>query len=211
MKPRTAIAISILILSLAAAAYWLLVRAPGAATRELAQQIRAEVAKTFHFEPEIRIHSRTYLGQNARILELATAKRDIWENRRLEHEWLGSMKRFEVEGRFTARAGYDLQQPLSFEIEESARRIRVTVPPAKLLGLELAQIRVLKDESGWWNQLTAKDREDALAELQQTAREKILASDLLAEAAANLERSLREIVTRSAPGFAIELAQPVNP
>ena len=208
MKLRTAIAISILVLSLAAAAYLLILRAPSAAAQNLARQIRAEFAETFQFEPQIRIDSQTYLGQNARILELATAKRDIRENRRMEHEWLGSVKRFEVEGRFAARAGYDLQEPISFEIEESAQQIRVVVPPAKLLGLELAQIRVLKDESGWWNQLTAKDREETLTELQASARQKILESDLVSEAAANLERTLREIVTRNAPEYAIEIVRP---
>lgn len=211
MKLKTALGITLIVLALAAAAYFLIVQAPSAAARKLANQLSADFAKAFQFQPEIRIENRTILGQTKPILELATARKEIWERRRLEHEWMGSVKVFEIDGRFTARAGYDLLQPISFDIEETTKRIRVVVPEAKLLGLELAQIKVVKDENGWWNQLTAKDREESLAALQVSARAKIVESDLLKEASANLERSIQEIVTKSAPGFAVTFERNAAP
>ncbi|HEY5792423.1 MAG TPA: DUF4230 domain-containing protein [Chthoniobacterales bacterium] len=203
MKLRTAIGISLILLSLAAAGYWLAVRAPSAAAREVARQLRAEFASAFQFQPEIRVESRTVLGPSSQILELATARREIWQRERREHEWFGSVKVFEVEGRFAARAGYDLQQPLTLDIREAPRQIRVTLPPAKLLGLELAEIKIRADADGWWNKLTGQDREQALAGLQLAARRKIQEAGLLKEARENLEKSVRELLEKTAPGFAV--------
>jgi len=206
MKLRTTLGISLILVILAVAGYFLIVQAPSRAARELAEQIRAEFAKTFHFQPEIRVESRTLLSQTQPILELATARKEIQQNHRMEQEWLGSVKVFEIEGRFAARAGYDLREPISFFIDEAAKQIRVTLPPAQLLGLELAGIKVRLDADVWWNKLTAQDRERALAELQAMARTKILESDLLQEARGNLEKSVREIVAQSAPGYSLSFS-----
>lgn len=210
MKLKTTFGISLILVILAAAGYFLIVQAPSAAARQVAEQIRAEFAKAFQFEPEIQIRSRTYLGQTRAILELATARKEIRERHRLEHEWLGSVKVFELEGRFLARAGFDLAEPIAIQVDESQKEIRVRLPAARLLGLELAGIRVLADEDGWWNKLTAKDREIALADLQTEARRKISETALTAEATRNFETLTREIFSRAAPGYRV-IPNPESP
>lgn len=211
MKLRPALAISLVVAVVAIAAYFLIVRAPSAAARELGRQIRAEFAKTFQFEPEIRTESRTLLGQTKAVLELATAKKEIRERYRMEHEWLGSVKVFEIEGRFAARAGFDLVEPISIRIDEAAKQIRVIAPSAKLLGLEMAGIRVIADEDGWWNKLTAQDREKALTRMQANARAKIGQTDLLAEADTHFQTLASEMLRSIAPGYSVSFNAPIEP
>ena len=60
--------------------------------------------------------------------------------------------------------------------------ISAELPPPKLLSLGMSDVRVLQDEDGFWNKLTAEDRQTAFRALEDKARKKIANSKLLPEA-----------------------------
>jgi len=71
------------------------------------------------------------------------------------------------------------------------------VPPPKLLSVDMKEYKVLKDEDGWWNSVTPKDREDAVRQVRADALAKAMQSGLLQEAQAGVEARIREIVERN--------------
>ena len=57
--------------------------------------------------------------------------------------------------------------------------VTVRHSPPILISSELNRLTVVKDENGWWNKLTALDREDAQNSLLQQARKAAETSDLM--------------------------------
>ena len=61
---------------------------------------------------------------------------------------------------------------------------------------------ILRDEDGYWNKIDASEREDAVNQLKNNARQKVLASPLLAESKTEIEKRIQEIVAKD--GYTVE-------
>jgi hypothetical protein len=186
----------------AIALYIVLVKIPS----DLATNISQGIKETFHFTPEVRVNETIVIEQHAPIMELATVSHDLLVEYSWSHEWLGSTKTIALRGTFTAKAGFDLQEPFSLSVQKSPLRVHAQMPAPKLLSLQINSYKVLQDENGWWNRISPGDREAAVNALQQTAREKAQNSGLLAEARTTIEQRIREIVERN--GAMVEFAYP---
>jgi hypothetical protein len=57
--------------------------------------------------------------------------------------------------------------------------------------------RITRDENGWWNRVSDADREHAVMELQNVARQKAESSGILEEVRSSAEQRIREIVERN--------------
>jgi hypothetical protein len=166
--------------------YFAIVRPSMQLPRDLAREFR----DAFNFTPRITIDDTTVIEQNTPILELATSQRDVFQRHQWEHTWAGSTKRIVLEGSFTAKAGYDLQQP--FVISVRSDRLHVTLPKPQLLSFQLKEYRVVQDEDGWWNRITPQERTSAFQALQESAQRKAAASGIVIDAQRNFEERLHE-------------------
>jgi hypothetical protein len=180
-------------LILGVAAYHLLVRT----TADVARSVATAVASALNFTPQIRIEETVVIEQNAPIAELATVARDMMVEYAWSHQWLGSTKTIRLRGTFTAKAGFDLHQPFRLTIRERPLRVEATMPPPRILSLQMNSYTILEDESGWWNRISDDDRERAVMELQRAARSKAETSGLLSDARTSIEQRLREIIERN--------------
>ena len=61
----------------------------------------------------------------------------------------------------------------------------------------MSDVRVLQDEDGFWNKLTAEDRKQAFRALEDKARKKIANSKLLPEARLEAEKQVRELIDKT--------------
>jgi hypothetical protein len=201
--PR-AVSISIVLIVLTLCAAWLMrscARMPGEAGRaaaepavELAKRIADGISRRLQFRPEVRIDQVTVLERETPVLELATVRREFSHDYEWEHQWLGSTKRLHLRGTFAAKAGYDLNEKFYFEIDSNDLQVELGLPEPRVLGVEMIAYRA-EEEEGYWNKLSAEEREQAVNALLASARA-AAAKDtaLLGEARRMLDVQVGEVV-----------------
>jgi Protein of unknown function (DUF4230) len=92
----------------------------------------------------------------AKLVTSETTVRDVvvYQNRRL-----GSTKRSLVVVTGTILAGIDLDAGTQVDIDHRARQVRIVLPPAKVMGVEVTQLRTYDERSGLWNLFRPEDRD----------------------------------------------------
>jgi len=165
--------------------------------RRMAESLASDFDRVFQFTPQISVDSVVVVAANTPVLELVTTQRELLVRHRWSHTWLHSTKNLEVEATFTAKAGFDLNEPFRINIDPRTGYISAEMPPPKLLSMGMSDVRVLQDEDGLWNKLTAEDRQTAFRALEDKARKKISTSKLLPEARLQAEKQIRELIDRT--------------
>jgi hypothetical protein len=92
----------------------------------------------------------------AQLVTSETTVRDVvvYENRRL-----GSTKRSLVVVTGKVMAGIDLDSGTGVEIDQREHQVHVVLPPAKVLSVEVTQLRTYDERSGLWNPFRPADRD----------------------------------------------------
>jgi hypothetical protein len=104
----------------------------------------------------------------AQLVSSETSVRDVvvYQNRRL-----GSTKRSLVVVTGKVLAGMDLDEGTQVDVDHAARRVRIVLPHARVLAVEVTQLRTYDERSGLWNPFRPEDRDTIyhLARAQLTA------------------------------------------
>ena len=136
----------------------------------------------------------------AQLVTSETTLRDVvmYENRRL-----GSTKRSLVVVTGRVLTGFDLDRGTEVEVDHDARRIRIELPPAALLGVEVTQLRTYDEQSGLWNPFRPSDRDTIF----RLAREQLVATARELEVQSHAEESARRLLQAmvSVDGYATEV------
>jgi hypothetical protein len=105
----------------------------------------------------------------AKLVSSETSVRDVvvYQNRRL-----GSTKRSLVVVTGKVLAGLDLDEGTNVDIDHSARRVTIVLPPAKVLAVEVTQLRTYDERQGLWNPFRPEDRDT----IYQLARDQLVAA-----------------------------------
>lgn len=164
---------------------------------DLARNIGRDIAKVLQFTPQVTVNGVTIVEANRPILELATVERKSQVRYKWEHSWMGSKKMLELEALVRVKAGFDLKEPFLISIDSHNATVTATMPPSKVLSVEMISYKVLEDKNGWWNRVTADDREQALQALMRQARQSVGKSDILAEADRSMRERIEEIMDRN--------------
>jgi len=157
-------------------------------------------------QPRISIRDHVVFEQTKDALELAVVTRDTQVEREMEHDWLGSKKRLRIRATYVVKAGFDLKEPCSVEI--SSHRIRVDLPPPKILSADPRDTEVLVLENGLWNKIKPIDLESELRALPELARKKAEQTLLPAEALDAFKKRLRDQLGAT---YEIEFIEPTLP
>ncbi len=187
------IVLTLLLAGAGVTAYFIIVKAPADLARRTAESIR----EVFDFTPRVTLNETVMIAENTPILEVATVSRSLVVHHRWSHTWLGSTKTLELRGSFTAKAGFDLHEPFTIDIQRSPLRVVARMPAPKLLSVQMDSFQVIADESGWWNRITEKDRTEGVRTLQARARDQSEASGILLEARRSAEDRIREVIERN--------------
>jgi hypothetical protein len=128
----------------------------------------------------------------ARLVTSETVLRDVvaYENRRL-----GSTKRSLVVVTGKVLTGFDLDRGTEVTVDHPSRRIRITLPPPTVQGVEITELKTYDEERGLWNPFRPADRDTIFAlarrQLVQTAGEVELAQHAEESARRLLEATVR--------------------
>jgi hypothetical protein len=121
-----------------------------------------------------------------------------------ENTWYGSTKRSLVVVTGRLLAGIDLRDNPDVEIDHARRQIRIRIPPAKLIAVEIKDMQTYDESGGLWNPFTREDR-DAI---QRQARSQLTAAgtqlELLRHANDSAVELLRMLFAKD--GYTVDVA-----
>ena len=188
---RPALVIGALLLLLAAYAAALFAARLGGAIRHLTGAGTTEVTQAVVIERMRAV---------ARLVTSETTVRDVvtYRNRRL-----GSTKRSLVVVTGKVLTGFDLDRGTEVAVDHDARRIRVQLPPAAVLGVEITELRTYDEQSGLWNPFRPGDRDSIF----RLAREQLVKAAGEMALRAHAEESARRLLEAmvSADGYRTEV------
>jgi hypothetical protein len=147
----------------------------------------------------------------ARLVTSETTVRDVvtYENRRL-----GSTKRSLVVATATVTAGVDLDPPPDVTIDSARRHVDIVLPPARVLGIEVTELRTYDERSGLWNPFRPADRDaifrEAREQLGESADELGLARHAEESARTLIEALIRAEGYTTTVSFAPRVAAPAD-
>ena len=120
-----------------------------------------------------------------------------------QNTWYGSTKRSLVVVTGKLLAGIDLGANPQVSIDHDAKRITLRLPPAKLLSVEISDMKTYDERGGLWNPFRPADR-DAI---QRMAREQLSAAgqqvQLLRHANESAAEMLRKLLGRD--GYTVDV------
>jgi len=121
-----------------------------------------------------------------------------------ENTWYGSTKRSLVVVTGRLLAGIDLRDNPDVAIDHANRVIKIRIPPAKLIAVEIRDMQTYDERGGLWNPFTPEDR-DAI---QRQARTQLLAAgsqlELLRHANESAAEMLRMLLSKD--GYRVDVA-----
>ncbi len=138
------------------------------------------------------------------VAKLVSSEATVRDVVSYQNTWYGSTKRSLVVVTGRLLAGIDLKDNPDVRIDNTSRRITIRIPPAKLIALEIRDMRTYDESGGLWNPFTPEDR-DAI---QRQARAQLLAAgsqmDLLKHANDSAVEMLRMLLAKD--GYTVDVA-----
>ena len=121
---------------------------------------------------ETKITHDVVVSQMRAVAKLVSSEATVRDVVVYENTWYGSTKRSLVVVTGKLMAGIDLGDKPDVTIDHDAKRISIRIPPAKLIGVEVTDMRTYDERGGLWNPFRPEDR-DAI---QRRAREQLSAA-----------------------------------
>ena len=138
------------------------------------------------------------------VAKLVSSEATVRDVIQYENTWYGSTKRSLVVVTGRLLAGIDLRDNPDVVIDHANRVIRIRIPPAKLIAVEIRDMQTYDERGGLWNPFTREDR-DAI---QRQARAQLLAAgsqlELLRHANESALEMLRMLLAKD--GYSVDAA-----
>ena len=113
---------------------------------------------------ESRITHDVVVSQLQAVAKLVSSEAVVRDVVTYENTWYGSTKRSLVVVTGRVMAGIDLTDNPDIRIDDTAKTISITLPPARLIGVEITDMRTYDERGGLWNPFRPTDR-DAIQRL----------------------------------------------
>ncbi len=194
MKKAAAISIVLITLTLCA---WFLVHMLRKEGGQAARGAMELVKQALNITPEVTVTSYVTRQKTTDTFELASVKKEFPVQYHYEHKQYGSTKRLELVGQYTVKAGFDLRERFSLQVDQKSGRVRADFPAPKILSVQQDGYKVVNDESGYWNRLNQKDQETAVNDMNRKARETALQLQVCQQAKDALRRQLLELARKA--------------
>jgi hypothetical protein len=143
------------------------------------------------------VEGRAEVIGRAEVAELAllemrmSTSRTIEKTERYAFFPLGT-KKLTFRGVYRVKAGYVLTDGISLRVENGVPVARF--PKPEVLSVELVDLEVIHEDSGWLNRIQSGDREQITRELSSQMRREAAASGMLENVEAMLRTRLRDLL-----------------
>jgi hypothetical protein len=167
--------------------------------------------KVFQVRPQVTVNQKVIYTQTAPIAELAvvTKEEQVSLEFDVDYEILSrpiplTQKKLTAQAVYRIKAGFDLREPFTVEIDPKTHAIHAKLPPAKILSVEQVGDLSLVGEDAWLNRVNDTDRTQVLDSLQQAARSQAETSGLKEDAQKQAQERLEEILRHNGENVELE-------
>jgi hypothetical protein len=174
-------------------------------------------AKVFQVRPQITENQKVVYTQTAPIAELAvvTKEEQVSLQFDISYQILSETiplteKKLTAQAVYRIKAGFDLREPFSVEIDPKTHAIHAHLPPAKILSVEQVGDLSLVGEDAWLNRVNDTDRTQMLNSLQQAARSQAENSGLKEDAQKQAQDRLEEILHHNGENVELEWTNSIS-
>jgi hypothetical protein len=152
---------------------------------------------------ETTITQSVVMSRMEAVSKLVTSETTLRDVVVFENTRLGSTKRSLVVVTGKAMVGIDLKQSSGIDIDEQAHRIVIHVPHAKLLGIDITDLKTYDESRGLWNPFRPADRDTIL----QLARERLAGAAREMAVRQHAEESARQLFAGlfAPDGYAVDV------
>jgi hypothetical protein len=182
-----------------------------AAADHTIDHVRDAFSQALRIQPEITVNQRVVFAQTAPIAELAVVTKEelvtVGFNEHLEvltFQIPLTEKKLTAEATYRIKAGFDLRQPFSVEIDPATHAVHAAMPHAKILSVEQVGNLSYHGEDATLNRVTDDERSQILTGLNQAAHDAAEKSGLKSEAEQKVVQRLNEIIAQNGKSFQIQ-------
>lgn len=187
------------------AAYTILVIIPTQMAKrsyEAAKTLGEDFKNMFQFTPEITVNNTVVLNKQTSLLELAVLSQNFEHRYTWTNTWMGSTKQIQITGTFVAKAGFDLQEKFTINLENDTAY--VFLPEPVILSVESQGDIAYRDEQGIWNWVSPDDRTKATNAFISDARRYADQAEFVKDAKSKTENQLKTLLQPYAKGVVIQ-------
>jgi hypothetical protein len=152
---------------------------------------------------ETTVTNDVVVSQMRAVAKLVSSEATVRDVISYENTWYGSTKRSLIVVTGKIFAGIDLGDKPDVSIDHAKKHIAITIPPAKLLAVEITDMRTYDEHGGLWNPFRPADR-DAI---QRQARAQLAAAgrqtDVLRHANESAAQMLRLLLAKD--GYTVDV------
>jgi hypothetical protein len=137
------------------------------------------------------------------VAKLITTEAMVRDVITYENTWMGSTKRSLVIVTGRTQVGLDLATPPRIHIQQRERRLTLVLPHARLLGVDIVELRTYDERRGLWNPFHPADRDT----IYQLARRQLASAALDLAVVTHAEESARRFLVGlfATDGFTVEV------
>lgn len=156
-----------------------------------------------HLAGTTTVNQAVVVEQTKAVARLVTSETTLRDVVTYENSRLGSTKRSLVVVTGKVLTGFDLDRGTEVTVNQPARRIRITLPPPAVMGVEITELRTYDEQRGLWNPFRPADR-DTIFTLARRQLVQAAGEIELARHAEESARRLLEAIVR-ADGYVTEV------
>ena len=190
---------------------WFALRSCTASVDHTVDTVRDAFMQVLSLQPQVTVNQRVVLTQTAPIAEFAVVTKE-------EQITLGMTEHFEVmsvsipltekkvtaEATYRLKAGFDLHQPFSVEIDPATHDVHATMPHAIILSVEQIGDLTYEGDDALLNRITDTEREQVVNGLNSAAHDAAEKSGLKEDAEKQVEERLKELLDQNGKSIRIE-------
>ena len=156
-----------------------------------------------HLAGETTVSQAVVIEQTRAVAHLVTSETMLRDVVAYENSRLGSTKRSLVIVTGKVLTGFDLDRGIAVAVDHPTRRIRITLPPPAVMGVEITELKTYDEQRGLWNPFRPADRDTIFA----LARRQLVRAAGEVELARHAEESARRLLeaTVRADGYVTEV------
>lgn len=138
-----------------------------------------------------RIEQSAVVDRLQSVAKLVTTEAMMRDVVVYQNTYLGSTKRSLVVVTGKALVGIDVSKPPRIDVDQSRRRIAIALPHARLIGIDILELKTYDESRGLWNPFHPADRDT----IYQLARDQLAATSHELAVIQHAEDGARKVLT----------------
>ncbi len=197
---------------------WFALRSCTQSVDHTIDKVRDAFVSVLRVQPQVTVNQQVVMTQTAPIAELAVVtKEELVTIGLTEHFEVMSMeiplteKKLTAEAVYRIKAGFNLREPFTVEIDPTTHEVNAKMPHAIILSVEQIGNLTYHGDDAFLNRITDAERAEIVNNLNATAHAEAEMSSLKQDAEKQVADRLNELIKHNGKPIQLEWTEPTIP